>query len=121
MKIFFICLFLSVLAFPQANWEKAGNMPYPVSGASIVKKDSLIYIFGGYSDSLQSEVDYIQEFNPARNTWRIAGHLNEKRIGLCAVNLGDSVVILAENRNTVPPPIPPSQSSLLNITFKPQQ
>jgi hypothetical protein len=42
---------------------------------------------------LQSEVDYIQEFNPARNTWRIAGHLNEKRIGLCAVNLGDSVVI----------------------------
>ena len=68
-------------------------MPYPVSGASVVKRDSLIYIFGGYSDSLQSEVDYIQEFNPARNTWRIAGHLNEKRIGLCAVNYGDSVVI----------------------------
>ena len=68
-------------------------MPYPVSGASIVKKDSLIFIFGGYSDSLQSEVDFIQEFNPAKNSWRIAGHMNEKRIGLCAVNYGDSVLI----------------------------
>ncbi len=68
-------------------------MPYPVSGASIVKKDSLIYIFGGYSDSLQSEVDFIQEFNPARNSWRIVGHMNERRIGLCAVNYGDSVLI----------------------------
>jgi N-acetylneuraminic acid mutarotase len=93
MKIFFICLFFTVMAFPQANWERVGNMPNPVSGASIVKKDSLIYIFGGYSDSLQSEVDFIQEFNPARNTWRIAGHMNEKRIGLCAANYGDSVLI----------------------------
>lgn len=75
------------------NWERVGNMPYPVSGAAIVKRDSLIYIFGGYSDSLQSEVDFIQEFNPARNSWRIAGRMNEKRIGLCAVNFGDSVAI----------------------------
>jgi hypothetical protein len=93
MKIFFICLLLTVVAFPQGNWERVGNMPYPVSGAAIVKKDSLIYIFGGYSDSLQSEVDYIQEFNPVRNSWRIAGHMNEKRIGLCAATYGDSVVI----------------------------
>ena len=88
-------------------------MKYPVSGGAIVKKDSLIYIFGGYSDSLQSEVDFIQEYSPATNNWRIVGHLNEKRYGLAAVNYGDSVLIFGGVKRKSP-----RQSALEIWNFK---
>jgi len=44
-------------------------MPFPVYGGKAVTDDSLIYIVGGFSDTLFSPVNYIQSFNPRTNEW----------------------------------------------------
>jgi hypothetical protein len=46
-------------------------MPLPVYGGRAVTDDSLIYIVGGYSDSLFSPVNYIQSYNPLNNEWKL--------------------------------------------------
>lgn len=81
--LFLIPLILNVNAL-QSEWRVAGKMKYPVSGAQAVVNDSLIYIIGGYSDSLQSNVKWIQKFDPSKNTWEIVAHMQEKRYGFYA-------------------------------------
>lgn len=67
----------------------------PVSGAEAVVEDSLIYILGGYSDSLRSNVDFIQEYNPRQNTWRLyPGNLRQKREGFVTTAYKDSLILL---------------------------
>lgn len=69
-------------------------MPVPVFGGEAVATDSLIYILGGYSDSLRRKVDFIQEFNPATNQWRIAGNMRIRRQGFYAGVKDDSLFIV---------------------------
>jgi hypothetical protein len=58
-------------------------MPYPVSGGQVIydidRGSDKIYIFGGYSDSLQSAVDWIQEYDVAKNTWKRVGTMLQPR------------------------------------------
>lgn len=84
-KIFFLFLVVccSIPLRAQLQWQVLGPMPYPVSGAQVVydinSTSDKIYIFGGYSDSLQSAVDWIQEYDVVRNSWKIVGHMLQPR------------------------------------------
>ncbi|MBI1937992.1 MAG: T9SS type A sorting domain-containing protein [Ignavibacteriales bacterium] len=83
-----LLIFISPELFAQGFWKKIGTMPYPVSGAVAVvhsptglEADAKIYIIGGYSDDLQSAVDWIQEFDPnvITNQWKMVGSMNQPR------------------------------------------
>lgn len=73
---------VSILYAEDPSWQITGEMKYPVSGAKAIVHDSLIYVIGGYSDSLQTNVKWIQRFDPATNSWTIVANMIEKRYGL---------------------------------------
>lgn len=86
MKKLILALLIIFCAAPlsaQLQWQVRGLMPYPVSGGQVVydinSQSDKIYIFGGYSDSLQSAVDWIQEYDVVKNSWRIVGHMLQPR------------------------------------------
>jgi hypothetical protein len=76
-------LFISGICSAQLKWEVVGKMPYPVSGGQVVYDiagaSDKIYIFGGYSDSLQSAVDWIQEYDILNGVWNIVGRMLQPR------------------------------------------
>lgn len=88
-KKFLLIVLMLVAGFSFAQkttWIiKQRKMPYPVSGGQVVRhplpsKDSTkVYIFGGYSDSLQQAVDWIQEYDVEKDSWRIVGHMKQPR------------------------------------------
>lgn len=82
LLLFFV--FVNFNVGQDSTWQVIGEMKYPVSGARAVVKDSLIYIIGGYSDSLQANVNWIQRFDPITNKWTIAVKMMEKRYGFFA-------------------------------------
>jgi N-acetylneuraminic acid mutarotase len=78
-------LLMIVIIIPSSClfcWEIVNEMPIPVYGGEAVVHNSLIYIIGGYSDSLYNAINLIQIYNPLENSWSIAGqNLNLKRYG----------------------------------------
>ncbi|MCX8010403.1 MAG: T9SS type A sorting domain-containing protein, partial [Ignavibacteria bacterium] len=84
------------IGLAQGNivWQTIGRMLIPVAGGQAIVKDSLVYILGGYSDSLKGVTNIIQEFNPRTNKWRIVGGLQLKRYGFFAGINSDSVLII---------------------------
>jgi len=94
-KILLFLLFATLMSYGQnLMWKVAGKMPIPVFGGEAFAKDSLIYILGGYSDSLRRKVEFIQEFNPSTNQWRIAGNMKLRRQGFFAGVNNDSLFIV---------------------------
>lgn len=75
------------------SWTKIGDMPYPVAGGKAVVIDTTIYVIGGYSDSLESNVDFIQAYYPESQTWSIVGHLPEPRYGFIAGEIDGKIII----------------------------
>ncbi len=89
-----ILIFTYTLNYGQnLQWHEVGRMPIPVKGHRAVVVDSVIWIIGGYSDSLNSSVNFVQEFNPLTNTWRVIGNTRFLRKNFCANVIGDSVLI----------------------------
>lgn len=84
-KFLIVILFLCAAGISEAQlrWRVVGTMPYPVSGGQVVydiaARSNKIYIFGGYSDSLQSAVDWIQEYDAKENSWKMVGHMIQAR------------------------------------------
>lgn len=82
-QILIAIIFLVAANFLRAQelaWTVIGKMPYPVSnGQALFDGKNKIYILGGYSDSLQRAVDWIQEYDTDLNKWQIIGHLSEIR------------------------------------------
>lgn len=84
-KFLFIVIILSSFnsVFAQLNWRIVGTMSYPVYGGQVVydinSLSNKIYILGGYSESLQREVDWIQEYDVVLNSWRIVGNMKQIR------------------------------------------
>lgn len=74
------------------QWREVGRMPIPVKGHRAVALDSVILVIGGFSDSLNSPVDFIQEYNPQTNTWRIIGQTKFKRTYFQASRFHDSLL-----------------------------
>lgn len=91
----FIVLFIITLSAYAQNlqWQEIGRMPLPVEGHRAVALDSVILIIGGYSDSLNSIVDFIQEYNPYTNSWKIIGKTKFKRVNFITSKVGDSLFI----------------------------
>ncbi len=78
-KIIYIFILFSTIAFSQQSWQIVGTMPNPVYGGQAVVKDSMIYILGGFSESNNGPVNYIQEYNPRDSTWKNVGTMNVAR------------------------------------------
>lgn len=96
----FVCLLTAGTVLGQSgNWESAGKMPLGISGAAVVVVDSSIYVLGGYSDSLQSDVDWILRFNPRSNKWNLAGHLKVARDNFIADKIGNKIYSVCGETN----------------------
>lgn len=94
--IFTYLIWLLSIAFSfsqNLQWQEIGRMPIPVKGHRAVVMDSVILIIGGFSDSLNLPVNFIQEYNPQTNSWRIIGNTKFKRMNFFAGKLQDSLVI----------------------------
>lgn len=75
------------------SWRKIGDMPYPVAGGRAVVIDTTIFVFGGYSDSVNANVDLIQAFYPQSGTWEIVGNLPQARYGFIAGVINGDIVL----------------------------
>lgn len=85
MKIIIILilfLFGTNIGFGQ-NWEYKGEMQKPVAGGAIWNDYENIYILGGYSDSVQNNVNWYQTYFPFSETWNI-DTISTARYGLVA-------------------------------------
>jgi len=92
LLLFLLPVFLVNLAQSE-DWEIVGKMPHAVYGGQVVVMDSLIYVLGGYSDSLNSPINLIQAYNPETNAWRVAGKMIENRYNFVAAVYEDSLII----------------------------
>lgn len=91
---YLILLLSFTFGFSQnLQWQEIGRMPIPVKGHRAVVMDSVILIIGGFSDSLNLPVNFIQEYNPQTNSWRIIGNTKFKRMNFFAGKLKDSLFI----------------------------
>ena len=72
-----LLLSLSITFSHSRSWQVVGNMPLPVYGAEAVAIDTTIYILGGYSDSTQSTVRWIQD---RKSTRLNSSHVSESRM-----------------------------------------
>lgn len=88
-----ICSFLKLFS-QNLQWQEIGRMPIPVKGHRAVVLDSVILIIGGFSDSLNQPVNFIQEFNPYTNSWRIIGQTKTSRVNFYAEKEGDSLFFI---------------------------
>jgi Kelch motif/FlgD Ig-like domain len=95
-------ILLFILVLPQLlvcqvndQWDIVGEMRYPVAGAEAVCPDGVnIYLFGGYSDSTQTDVDWIQKYNTTTGIWKFSSYnMNVSRKGFVASIGGDSAYI----------------------------
>jgi hypothetical protein len=91
MKKLLVISLLLLLFSPlhaQLKWKIVGTMPNPVYGGQVVydiaSLGNKIYILGGYSESLQREVDWIQEYDVVLNSWRTIGSMRQTRIDFVA-------------------------------------
>lgn len=100
IKIILVFIFACNISHAQwDNWQIKGQMKYPVSGGKAVVNNSKIYILGGYSDSLQAIVKWIQEYNPLTGRWRIVGEMNAERRWFQANFYNDSLFIFGGETN----------------------
>ncbi len=84
-KIILIILILSCKLSAQfEQWRIEGEMPIPVAGAEAVVFEENIFILGGFSDSLQTEVSLIQMFNLQTRQWQIVGQMLSPRMDFVA-------------------------------------
>ncbi|MEW6701440.1 MAG: hypothetical protein AB1298_01865, partial [Bacteroidota bacterium] len=79
-----VVLFSSAQIEAQYRWRLLPTkMLYPVSGGQVVfdstAANTKFYLLGGSSDSLQNPVDWIQEYDVVKNTWRIVGRMVQPR------------------------------------------
>lgn len=70
--ILHIIFFVQICTLLMAReWEIVSTMPYPVKGAQAVVQDSVIYIVGGFSDSVLAGTRQIQAYYPRSNRWEV--------------------------------------------------
>ena len=87
-----IILIFSVQNTQFGQWEYFGEMPQSVSGAEAWTVNDQIYIIGGYSDSLQKSVNWVQVFNPYSNSWYYDS-ISTPRYGFVVQNYDNSAYI----------------------------
>ena len=69
-KFLIIFLTLSSLQYAQFfSWEIYGNMEKPIAGGDVWHNNNALYVIGGYSDSLQTNVNWVQKLNLDGQVW----------------------------------------------------
>jgi len=88
--ITFFLVFTSVCFAQYSNWEYYGNMRRPVAGGEIWENQNneILFILGGYSDSIQAKVNWIQAFTP---NWELDS-MSTPRYGFVTENYSDQVI-----------------------------
>ncbi len=87
MKKITLILLLAILMLamlPAQGWKIRGSMPVPVSGGKAIVKDSLIYIVGGFDESIGRITNIIQSFNPRTGVWLTVDTMKFGRTGFIA-------------------------------------
>jgi hypothetical protein len=86
IKIFFPIIFLlwSHELLAQNRWVTSASLTRGLTGAAAVVVDTTIYVLGGYSDSTQSIVDWIQKFNPETGQFTYITQMKSRRVHLFA-------------------------------------
>lgn len=87
IKYFLIVLFcLSTIRLAaQGQWTISGNLTRGLTGAAAVVVDSTIYVLGGYSDSTQNVVNWIQKFDPESGQFTYVTQMKSRRTHFFAV------------------------------------
>ncbi len=75
------------------EWQVVSRMPQPVYGGQTVALGNYIYIFGGFSDSLNRPLKTIQIYDPLANEWKLRGYMQHARYGFVADKLDDSSIV----------------------------
>jgi len=78
------CLSTSRLA-AQGQWTVSGSLTRGLTGAAAVVVDSTIYVLGGYSDSTQNVVNWIQKFDPESGQFTYVTQMKSRRTHFFAV------------------------------------
>ena len=76
------------------EWQVVDQMPLPVASGQAVVHDSLIYILGGFSDTLASVSNFIQGYNPKTKQWSFFGKMVSNRENFVISPYGDSLIIV---------------------------
>ncbi|MDP4174779.1 MAG: T9SS type A sorting domain-containing protein [Bacteroidota bacterium] len=94
--IAFLQSFSAIILAQKLTWQLLpGQMPYPVGGAKAIVIDSLIYIVGGYSESVPFNLDFIQIYNPQSNSWlKQFPKMSSRRRGFTAKRYMNGILIL---------------------------
>lgn len=85
------------------GWEVVGTkMNRPVAGGQIVSDvtTSKIYILGGFSDSLQNPVNWIQEYNYSQQKWNVIGQMKSPRQHFLAGIWGNDILYFGGTNDT---------------------
>jgi len=106
-KYLLIVLLMFVLQSINAQnyrWDVIGEMDRPVAGGQIVYPShtaySTIYVLGGFSESLQKPVDWIQEYHIFSNRWRTVGQMKSPRQLFVADLWGSSILYFGGTSDT---------------------
>ncbi len=75
----------------NGNWQVTASLTRGLRGGQAVLVDSTIYVLGGYSDSTQTAVDWIQKFDPLTGKFTLVGRMKKKRVAHTAVVLGKNI------------------------------
>lgn len=95
-KIFYILILFTISIHAQ-EWQFEGKMPKPVAGGEAIVYGSKIYILGGYSDSTQSDIDWIQIYEPSINKWTFVGSMIKPRSNFVADKYDDKIYYFGGN------------------------
>ena len=88
-KVLFLFFLFTTICYSQYfGWENYSEMDNPVAGGDAYSNSGSIYIIGGYSDSLQSPVNWIQKYNIQQNSWDIDS-MSIPRFGLVTEKYND--------------------------------
>ncbi len=88
-----LCVTITVAKGQTLSWNDAGEMRFPVTGASAFSFGDVIFLTGGYSGEVQSNVDWLQKFNTSQGIWKIVGNMNYERFGLYSARIGETAYI----------------------------
>lgn len=89
--VFLLAIAMITMVTAQ-GWRIRGEMPAPVSGGKAIVKDSLIYIVGGFDESIGRITNIIQSFNPRTGVWLTVDTMKFGRAGFIAGDYNGNIV-----------------------------
>ena len=97
-KALILIITFSTIIFAQ-SWVTLRNMPVPVVGGQAVVVDSMIYILGGFSEQDNSNINLIQQYNPASDSWQTVGKMIVPRSNFVAGNYHNKIAYFGGVKN----------------------